>query len=517
MRGSSGRGYRRTVFGVFATGVMAMLFLWARTGYLAASHADANPTARFVETFDTYTYADGARTTAWWDRSQGRLTLRPADAGNVRRVPALAPLGAGGMQVVWVEDRGDGAFIWSQRLDGYGNRLEDEDRQLFPWAGSRWQTALGERVLSLATISDDEWFLLWSDDNGVWAFRQGRGAKGQDGLAIHLSDSANVPVQVRCRQALCAVLWQEEAASQVWIFAETMTPLAAKAFPGKALLSWSNSGDVWLAWQDAGEFVVQRFDNMLVPREEPPAKYAGESTALADVAAYEDTLLLLGLHPTRLIQMRPSAPAIELAEYPLASSARLLATSEEIVLVLQTTEDTALWLERYYPLTSSRLLRLGLPGAEPVLGEVALTSQGMVALAWSEGNHVFVRKWIQSGWSPWRHEVTPAYAATDGWVVWEGLAHSLEVNPPQTAVSAVTLEAEMQLAGGSVQFFVSNQGPKLWQAITPGTEVSFATPGTRLRWYARLRRSAWGTAPEIERVNLIYQYQYVRYWPQVTR
>lgn len=516
MRGSSGWGDRPGGVVTFVAGVM-MLLLWALTGQRVFSQDAANPTARYIETFTTYAHADGARTTAWWDRSQGHLTLRPPDVGNVRRVPVLAPLGDGGMQVVWVEDRGDGAFIWSQRLDGYGNRLEDEDRQLFPWAGSRWQTALGERALSLATISDDEWFLLWSDDDGVWAFRQGRGATGQDGLVTHLADFANAPVQVRCWQALCAVLWQEEASSQVRVFDGTMTPLARKQLLGKALVSWTDEGEVWLAWQEDGGFVAQRFDKMLVPRDQLSPKYPSSSTAIADIVAYNDTLLLLSLDPTRLIQMYSTAPAIELAEYPQASAARLLASAEDVVLVLQTTADTALWLERYYPLTSSRLLRLGLPGAEPVLGEVALTSRGMVAVVWREGKHVFARKWMQSGWSPWRHEVTPAYAATDGWVAWEGLAHSLEVNPPQTAVSAVTLEADTQLAGGSVQFFVSNQGPKLWKAITPGTEVTFATPGTRLRWYARLRRSAWGTAPQIERVSLVYQYQYVRYWPRINR
>ncbi|NOZ72745.1 MAG: hypothetical protein GXP38_12685, partial [Chloroflexi bacterium] len=359
-------------------GVTMMLLLWALTGQRAFSEGAANPTARYIETFTTYAHADGARTTAWWDRTQGHLTLRPPDAGNMRRIPALAPLADGGMQIVWVEDQGDGAFIWSQRLDGYGNRLEDEDRRLFPWAGSRWQTALGERALSLATISDDEWFLLWSDNDGVWAFRQGTGARGQDSLATRLADSANVTVQVRCWQALCAVLWQEEAASQVRVFDATMTPLAAKSLPGKALLSWSDSGDVWLAWQEEGGFVAQRFDNMLVPREQPSQKYTSSGTVIADIAAYNDSLLLLSLDPTRLIQMDSTAPAIELAEYPQASAARLLATAEDIVLVLQTTEDTALWLERYYPLTSSRLLRLGLPGFEPLLGEVALTSGGMV-------------------------------------------------------------------------------------------------------------------------------------------
>jgi len=161
------------------------------------------------------------------------------------------------------------------------------------------------------------------------------------------------------------------------------------------------------------------------------------------------------------------------------------------------------------------LLRLGLTGAEPWLGEAVFGRDGLVAVSWQEGNQVFVRKWQPGGWSPWRHEVAQAYAASAGWVAQEGLGHRLEVNPPGTSVSAVSLAANVRLNGGSVQFFVSNQGPKLWQAITPGSEIVFAAPGTRLRWYARLRRSVWGTAPQIEEVSLTYQYRYLAHWPQV--
>ncbi|NUQ39387.1 MAG: hypothetical protein HUU23_16720, partial [Caldilineales bacterium] len=44
---------------------------------LLPARADAPPVAQFSESFTTFAYADGARSTAFWDRDGGRLTLRP--------------------------------------------------------------------------------------------------------------------------------------------------------------------------------------------------------------------------------------------------------------------------------------------------------------------------------------------------------------------------------------------------------------------------------------------------------
>ncbi len=171
------------------------------------------------------------------------------------------------------------------------------------------------------------------------------------------------------------------------------------------------------------------------------------------------------------------------------------------------------WLDGDSFTSDEILLRLGFPGSEPILGDVAMTTDDAVAVAWTEGDEVFVRKWWSSGGSPWRHEVAPAFVPAPGWVVSEGLAHSLAVNQPWEGVTAVTLEAEVATNGGTVQFYVSNQGPTAWQMIEPGQRVAFSEPGAELRWYARLRRSQWGTAPEVRAMSLDYTYEWLQHLP----
>ena len=110
------------------------LFLFFLPSNLPTS-ADALPTDHFIETFEHYDFADGARTTAWWDRNNGRLTLRQPDAGNTRRWPTLAVAESGDLTNVWVEDRGEGPLIWAQTLDRHGNRWWEEDQAVTAWQG----------------------------------------------------------------------------------------------------------------------------------------------------------------------------------------------------------------------------------------------------------------------------------------------------------------------------------------------------------------------------------------------
>jgi hypothetical protein len=137
----------------------------------------------------------------------------------------------------------------------------------------------------------------------------------------------------------------------VQLYDEEMNLVASREVPGRALAAWTEAGDVWLAWQDAGQINARRFDQTFAPRDVNMTVQASDST-LSDIAAYGESLFLLTLNPTRLIQMIADASAQEVASYPAAQTGRLLVWGEEVVVVLQTTADASLWLERYAPLAS---------------------------------------------------------------------------------------------------------------------------------------------------------------------
>jgi len=504
-------GWRRCSPALFA---LAILFLLP----IGIIRADGSPSGLFRETFASYEYADGARTTAWWDRNGGRLTLRQPDAGHERRWPALAPTTDGGMLVAWVEDRGAGPHIWAQRLDAHGNRLWDEDVALIAWSGE-WPGSEPEaHHLAVERLVADAYRLLWRDATGVWTGKWSESAGWRE-EAHRLAETNSGRVSLRCQEQDCAVIWQEAEQSQFRLVKDDVSQ--SRTLPGKAFAAWRAQNDLWLAWPDGESTSVQRYDLQMNPRWEPPLHAPGGQLGLADIADLRGNVFLLYLDPIFVSEINGDyPPSAELSEQTRSQSAAVSAlwgaAPDRLTMVWQTSDPSALWmrwLDGVSPLSDEMLLRLGIPGAEPILGDVAMTADGAVAVAWTEGDQVFVRKWWRSGGSPWRHEVGPAFDPAPGWVVSEGLGHSLAVNRPWEAVTAVTLQANVATNGGTVQFYVSNQGPTAWKQIAPGQRVTFPSSGTALRWYARLRRSPWGTAPEVREVSLHYDYEWLQHLP----
>ena len=505
-------GWRRDSSTLLA---LAILFLLP----VVVIRADDSPSSHFHETFTSYDHADGARTTAWWDRNGGRLTLRQPDVGNDRRWPALAPTADGGMMVVWVEDRGAAPHIWAQRLDAHGNRLWDEDAALVGWNGE-WPGSEPEaHRLAVARLAAGVYRLLWSDERGVWTGKWSE-TTGWEEEAHSLAETDSRRISLRCLESDCAVIWQEVEQSQFHLLNDAIRQ--SLTIPGKAFATWRAQNDLWLAWQDGDSSSVQRYDSQMNPRWHPPLYAPGGERTMMDIADLRGTLFLLYSNPIFVFELSGDYPPTAAGSnqthmQSYAVSAFWGAAPDRLAMVWQTPPGPSAlwmrWLGGVSPPQDEILLRLGIPDAEPILGDVAMTTDGAVAVAWTEGDQVFVRKWWSSGGSPWRHEVAPAYDPAPGWVVSEGLAHSLAVNQPWEAVTAVTLQADVASNGGTVQFYVSNQGPRAWRQVEPGQRVEFSEPGTALRWYARLRRSPWGIAPEVREVSLHYDYEWLQRLP----
>ncbi len=497
--------------GLFWAALVLML------GGLAAGVATAQtdlPQGLFTEDFRTFAFADGARTTAWWDRSGQRLTLRPPDARPLRGHPQVVGGPAGGMVVVWTEARDGAPRLWMQQVDGHGNRLWDEDVPLFAWAGERWSSGIEDRAVALSALTDERLLLVWSDDQGVWAYRHDAAQSTVDPAQLrHLAGASNAIVHARCAQRLCVVGWQTPVGSEWRSFDEEMNQVGSRQESGTGWAAVSRSGRPWLMRQDAGSWLAQPLTSSLADDGASSEVLALPDEEILDVAAGEDGVWLLSAHPTRLWRLAPAGAPQVVATYEDAATGRLLAMADGVLVLLQTAGDASLWLYGPQPATAPRLLRLGLPGYEVHLAAAGRTSDGAVAVLWQEAGQLLARRWLPGGWSSWRHEISPAYVATAGPAANEGLGHSLAVNAPWQAVTAVRLDADMVLNGGSVQFYVSNQGPRAWQAIVPGGELVFPTPGTELRWYVRLRRAAAGPPPELRSLTLRYQYKTLLYWP----
>ncbi len=416
--------------------------------------ADAPPTDRFVETFESYDFADGARTTAWWDRRNGQLTLRQPDAGNVRRWPAVAATEGGGMITVWVEDRGAGPTIWAQMLDRYGNRLWDEDQALIAWEGAWSELPLESHLLDLFPASVDDYWLLRGDETGVWASRWSV-EHGQLGAKIAITDAVVDDVALRCLMNVCGVIWSVLDAYHLALFTDegAVTPL--KTNDGPMQIAWKENGDLWVAWRGDGATQLDLYDaETWLPVWDSPLIIDENSEGPLDLVAIAEDIWLISGNPLLVSWLRQTdAGLVHKNSWTLADAAtqaRITAMSNKVSIVWQTAEPPAFWA-RWISTTGeslgadARLLRLGLPDQPLALGDIVATSDASTAVTWTEGDQVFARRWEGDGRSIWRHEVAPAYALTPGWVVSEGLAHSLAVNQPWQGIESVTLRCRYQL------------------------------------------------------------------------
>jgi hypothetical protein len=499
------------------SGAMVAVFIVAMLFSLPFfARADSSPSERFAETFASYDHADGARTTAWWDRGGERLTLSQPDAGNERRWPALSVTEDSGILVVWVEDRGAGPHIWGQRLDRHGNRLWDDDRMLAAWQEA-WPAAdLESRRLAISQAPGGQW-LVWSDESGAWASFWPEEVEVV-GTKTQIDVQPGADVTIDCQGDICSVIvvgWETTSAG---FLAENGTYHPLKTTHGELATAWHGSGDLWLVWRENGDTRLGRYaaDSWLPVWDEPVLIRQNDNGPLDLTAASNDVWLLAGA-PLQVMWLQGgevNSLPVQQNVWTLAEAAvraRIVATQNWVSVVWQTTEPGGFWA-RWISLTGdalgvdARLLRLNFPGQIMALGDVAATNDGSTAVAWTENNEVFTRRWELDGLSTWRHEVAPGYVPAPGWTVYEGLGHSLPVNEPWQGITSATLNATLTYNGGSVQFYVSNQGPRAWQAVEPGQRIVFDEMGNELRWYVRLRRSVWGTAPEIKAVTLDYDY-----------
>jgi len=83
----------------------------------------------------------------------------------------------------------------------------------------------------------------------------------------------------------------------------------------------------------------------------------------------------------------------------------------------------------------------------------------------------------------------------------QAVAQSTRINSSGAAVQRAALNASQQLNGGSVSYFLSNNGGATWEAVTPGTEHIFSTQGSDLRWRAVLHGDGLNT-PMIDQLTI---------------
>jgi len=118
---------------------------------------------------------------------------------------------------------------------------------------------------------------------------------------------------------------------------------------------------------------------------------------------------------------------------------------------------------------------------------------------------VFVQRVDPIGQRLWQEDQSAI--ATDHFFIKEGLVRSIAVDTTNANITRVYLMAQVELRGGTIKFFLSNDDGAIWTPVQPGVAYLFATSGSALRWQAKLvaDSNTLSTSPEIDELAIVYE------------
>ena len=142
---------------------------------------------------------------------------------------------------------------------------------------------------------------------------------------------------------------------------------------------------------------------------------------------------------------------------------------------------------------------------DPMYPWVASFPDGSVTIAYelsdaSGNSEVFCSRLNSSGS---RILGTTPVLSTDFFYQPHGEAQSLNLNQNNQSILSARLSADLTPNGGSVLFYLSNDGGESWEPVTPGVYHTFARPGDDLRWRAEMTVGpGWKTTPVIDTITV---------------
>ena len=127
-------------------------------------------------------------------------------------------------------------------------------------------------------------------------------------------------------------------------------------------------------------------------------------------------------------------------------------------------------------------------------------------------------------WSDYRNDVSDVYLQlvnSQGSPIWEGdiavmspqqfvafsgVAESKRINPPGIVVSHAALAALYENRGGSIEFYLSNDGGTSWWRTEPGQVIAFPQTGSDLRWRVEMHADPQSMhSPTIDLIRISYE------------
>ena len=548
---------------IFCLLVIVSLVASQFTGWLGQRNVDTvnASVSTYTETFSTEDYKDAINTTATWDTGTGKVTLPAGPAWGGLATGSHDNLsdndGESTRQQMVLDSSGNPYVVWD---DGSGGG--NFDLYLSRWNGTQWvkksDGTAGYDIIpkpdaaifiygpKIALDSNDNPYIVMTDDNagGVYFVKwNGSAWTHADGITPGMelmsdsSGAANIVIDSTDRVNMVYYLASGDVVFTRWDNAdarwETMggaagyENLSNNGFsyePKIALDSVDNPNIIWADGSSGfGEVFFVRWDSTGgqwesmggVAGPENISNNAGTSqtpqfsldslgnpsVVWADNTEGNDEMYFsywngsvwTGLASGSYDNISNSAGSSSNPQIALDSSEKPFVIWEDGTTgngdVYATYWDGTEWAKRsdgtagYDNLSDNT----GTSGASPAF---ALSAADIPIVVWYDtttGNgDVYVSRFF-SGYQ------TPR------------VAQSTKVSAAQTMITSATLTATHTLNGGSVAYYLSNNGGTSWTAAPSGALITFSSSGLDLRWKAVLTASSNESAtPEIDGLSISY-------------
>lgn len=405
--------------------------------------------------------------------------------------------------VVWIDKRNGREDIYVQRIDPNGNRMWVSDVQVnagtyltpvqYPYIrvdpfGDVLVTWWGNRYTYVQKL-DSSGQRLWSSDIPVH-YHGG----GDYGMAVDMAGN-------------CIVVWWEYRYGN-WpeppdIFVQKIDPNGNLLWGAGGLQVNLNSdgwhlypavavdttNHIWIAWSDHhstdGDIYLQRLD------ENGQHLWASDRLVSSDGTASRQEWPGIGIDGSNNAVIVWKDYRNDTGNY----------RKSDIVAQLVSPSGSSLW--------GSDVL-VNAAGGDPGNPSLAASS-GNISVVWvdlRDGDpNLYTQRLTHAGLRAWGADLNPVQP--DHFYFSSCTAQSRQVDSSSSDIRQATLTASYALNGGSVQFYLTNNGGATWAEVTPGVTHVFATAGSDLRWRARLTGDpVWrNRAPTVNSLRIEYSTQ----------
>lgn len=385
-----------------------------------------------------------------------------------------AALDANGyLVVVWGDARTDTGDIYAQRIDANGNRQWINDVRINSEVGSN-----GQSGPDVATDKTGNAIVVWRDfRNGNWDIY----AQKIDGNANKLwtldvgvndaSDAIQSSPSVAVDSTGNTIIAWDDRRNKPYnsdIYAQMLSPNGARLWTSdvkvngdsdawESAVTTDSSGNAILVWQDY-TISYELYAQKLSPTG---AKLWGAGVIVNSQSGWAES-------PSMCIDSEGNACIVWwgggiYVQRLSPSGTRLWAND----LRVNSNLDASVYTWR---------------------ASVGIDDQGTMLIAWADDRNanddIHLQKVTTSAQKIWIDDLQ--LVSPDFFYLPNGLAQSRTINTLTAGITQATLTADMQLNGGSVQFYVTNDSGATWAAVTPGVTLVFTTTGSDLRWRAEL-------------------------------